>query len=145
MALRGLLLLAGTVACLFVAGCGGAGTKTVTTTRTDTATVTAPPAHTAPSGAPGASVRAQDAKAKDDARKAVSELDLCGRDAGTYQGCKGSGIPRNVELADLTGDGYMVTAESESGATFTVTKSSSATTRSCSPPGVGGCPASGSW
>lgn len=141
MALRGLLLL---LTCLLAVGCGGAGTKTVTVTET----VTAPPARTAPSSvptAPPSSARAQDAKAKDDARKAVSQLNLCRRDAGSFQGCRGTGVPRNVELADLTADGYTVTAESESGDTFAVTKSSSATTRSCSPPGAGGCPASGTW
>ncbi len=147
MALRGLLVLLSTAACLLLVGCGGADTKTVTRTETRTATVPAP-AQTAPSGVPSkapASARAQDAKAKDDARKAVAQLDLCGRDAGSFQGCKGTGIPRNAELADLTANGYMVTAESESGETFTVARSSSDSTRTCSPRGAGDCPASGTW
>jgi hypothetical protein len=144
--LRRCLGLSCLLACVIVAGCGGKDTTTVT--RTQTATVTAPPPTTGPAGASSArpaTARVQDDKAKDDARKAVAQLDLCRRDAGTFQGCKGSGIPRNVELADLTSDGYQVTAESESGDTFTATRSSSGTTRTCSPPGSGGCPATGSW
>lgn len=147
MALRGLLVLLSTAACLLLVACGGTNTKTVTRTETRTATVPAP-TRTAPPGVPStapSSARAQDAKAKDDARKAVAQLDLCGRDAGSFQGCKGTGIPRNVELADLTAKGYMVTAESESGETFTVTRSPSGSTRTCSPRGAGDCPASGIW
>lgn len=139
-----MLVVSTLLGALVVGGCGGGKTKTVT----DTATVTTPPPRTAPvppPTTPPSSVRAQDAKAKDDARKAVAQLDLCRRDAGTFQGCKGTGIPRNVEIADLTADGYMVTAESESGDTFTVTRSSTGTTRTCSPPGTGGCPGGGTW
>jgi hypothetical protein len=139
-------------ACLLAGGCGGSPEKTVTradtTTVTPPATATATTPATAPSGVPTTptpSASNQDAGARGAARKAVSELERCRRSAGTYEGCRGTGIPRNVEVADLTGDGYMVTAESQSGDTFTVTKSSSATTRTCSPPGSGGCPASGAW
>lgn len=147
MAFRGLLVLLSTPACVLLVACGGTNTKTVTRTETRTATVSAP-TQTAPPGVPStapSSARAQDAKAKDDARKAVAQLDLCGRDAGSFQGCKGTGIPRNVELAELTAKGYMVTAESESGETFTVTRSPSGSTRTCSPRGAGDCPASGTW
>ena len=97
-----------------------------------------------PGRAPTAA-RAQDDKAKDDARKAVAQLDLCRRDAGTFQGCRGTGIPRNVEIADLTATGYRVTAESESGDTFTVTRSARSTTRTCTTPGAGSCPPGGKW
>lgn len=137
---RRALSLSCLLAFLLVSGCAGGDTTTVTRTQVTTATVTTPPSSARP-----ATVRVQDDKAKDDARKAVGQLDLCHRDAGTFQGCKGTGIPRNVELADLTSDGYQVTAESESGDTFTATRSSSGTTRTCSPPGSGGCPARGTW
>jgi type IV pilus assembly protein PilA len=94
--------------------------------------------------------KGQDADAKSNARNMVSHMESCFATTETYDGCEtsadvtSSGIPRgtgngqvNIPADDTTATGYVVTAKSKSGNTFTITKTSSGTTRTCS--GDGGC------
>ena len=106
--------------------------------------------------------KAQDSAAKSDARNLVTMVESCFTDAQTYAGCDDSTAlegPTGLELindaTDATsvtngtvgvyGDsatGYTITARSENGKAFTITKdTTNATTpvsRTCSPDG-GGC------
>jgi type IV pilus assembly protein PilA len=99
--------------------------------------------------------KGQDADAKSNARNIVSHMESCFATTETYDNCEtsadvtSSGITigtgaGEVEIpaANTTATGYVVTAESNSGNTFTITKTSSGSTRSCT--GDGGCNAS-SW
>jgi type IV pilus assembly protein PilA len=94
--------------------------------------------------------KGQDADAKSNARNIVSHMESCFATKETYDGCEtsgdvtDSGIPRGggqgqveVPAADTTDTGYKVIARSESGNTFTITKSGGTVTRSCT--GDGGC------
>jgi type IV pilus assembly protein PilA len=94
--------------------------------------------------------KGQDADAKSNARNIVSHMESCFATTQTYDGCEtsadvtDSGIPRgtgqgqvNIPAADTTATGYVVTATSKSGNTFTVTKTSSGASRTCT--GDGGC------
>jgi type IV pilus assembly protein PilA len=123
-----------------VAGCGSDSKSSSAST---TATVSA--------------AAGQDAQAKSDARTLVSVLEACFADSGSYKPCKpnadGSvgGMPSGVKspaavAATTTDAGYTVTAKSESGNAFVLTKADSGTLeRSCTSKGSGGCPASGAW
>jgi type IV pilus assembly protein PilA len=93
--------------------------------------------------------KGQDSAAKSDARNLVSHMESCYSTTETYIGCStssdvtNSGIPTaNYSITDESLTGYKVTATSKSGNTFTITKTGSGATRSCS--GDGGCNAS-SW
>jgi type IV pilus assembly protein PilA len=94
--------------------------------------------------------KGQDAEAKSNARNIVSHMESCFATTETYDGCEsssdvtGSGIPLgtgngqvSIPAGDTSATGYVVTAKSENGRTFTITKSGSTTTRSCS--SGGGC------
>jgi type IV pilus assembly protein PilA len=99
--------------------------------------------------------KGQDADAKSNARNIVSHMESCFATTETYDGCEsssdvtGSGIPLgggagqvSIPAASTTATGYVVTATSDSGNTFTITKSGGSSTRTCT--GDGGCNSS-SW
>jgi type IV pilus assembly protein PilA len=94
--------------------------------------------------------KGQDADAKSNARNIVSHMESCYATTQTYDGCEASadvtdsGIPRGttngtveIPAASTDATGYVVTARSKSGNTFTVTKTASGASRSCT--GDGGC------
>jgi type IV pilus assembly protein PilA len=94
--------------------------------------------------------KAQDGSAKSDARNLVSHMESCFTDAQTYAGCQTTLTSTNTGLSLGTGNGqvqvvgtptatgYVVTAKSANGRTFTITHSSSGNARTCGPTG-GGC------
>jgi type IV pilus assembly protein PilA len=94
--------------------------------------------------------KGQDAEAKSNARNVVSHMESCFATTETYDGCEesddveGSGITLgtgngavDIPAADTTATGYKVIAKSENGRTFTITKSGSTVTRTCTT--GGGC------
>ncbi len=96
--------------------------------------------------------KGQDASAKSDARNLVSQVESCAADKnGDYTKClvggdeiKNSGLPLGtakgqVTVGSQTATGYVVTAYSESGKNFVITKSSTGIARTIA--GTG----SGSW
>jgi type IV pilus assembly protein PilA len=100
--------------------------------------------------------KGQDADAKSNARNIVSHLESCFATQETYDGCEtnadvtSSGIPIGtsngqveVPAGNTSATGYVVTARSESGNTFTITKSGGTVTRTCT--GDGGCPSNSTW
>ena len=102
----------------------------------------------------GQTKKGQDASAKSDARNMVSQMESCFTDNNTYVGCAGAGSGLNlgagagqVEVGTQTATGYVVTAHSKSGNTFTITKDpgTGVSTRDCTTTGSGGCPTSGNW
>jgi hypothetical protein len=130
-----------------LAGCGddeGSETPATTTTSTSGASGT--------SGAAGADALKEDAQAKSDAASAQTALESYALDnGGSYEGA----TPENLDEIEsvttdvgvkTTADTYEVTADSNSGNTFTIERSSDAkTTKTCTEPGVGGCPENGEW
>jgi type IV pilus assembly protein PilA len=77
----------------------------------------------------GQRAKSQDSSAKSDVRNAVSQMESCFTDNETYVGCS-TGNAATVVTADA--NGYAVRAESKSGNTFTITRTSSGTyTRAC--------------
>jgi type IV pilus assembly protein PilA len=97
--------------------------------------------------------KGQDSAAKSDARNLVSHMESCYSTKETYIGCSasadvtGSGIALGAGsgksvISGESDTGYVVTSTSKSGNTFTITKTGSGATRTCS--GDGGCNAS-SW
>jgi type IV pilus assembly protein PilA len=101
--------------------------------------------------------KAQDSSAKSDARNLVSQLESCYTDNNTYSGsgygstCLGSSTGLTlgtgngqVTVTGADANGYVVTAKSQSGNTFSITKASDGTiSRSCTGSG-GGC-SSSTW
>jgi type IV pilus assembly protein PilA len=94
--------------------------------------------------------KGQDAEAKSNARNVVSHMESCFATTETYDNCEGSsdvtgsGIPLgtgngqvSIPAADTSATGYEVIAKSENGRTFTITKSGSTVTRTCTT--GGGC------
>ena len=93
----------------------------------------------------GQQSKGQDSSAKSDARNMVSQMESCYTEGNTYTGCPGSstglnlaatpGSPASGEVdAVIAADGktYVVTAVSESGNEFLITKNADGTTtRSC--------------
>ena len=87
--------------------------------------------------------KAKDSSAKSAARNAVSQVESCLTDVPTASTCSSASnadVKTAVEaakvgtpsVATVTGaDAYVVTAGSETGNTFKITKSAGATTRSC--------------
>jgi prepilin-type N-terminal cleavage/methylation domain-containing protein len=90
----------------------------------------------------GQRTKAQDSRAKSDARNMVSQMESCYTDANTYNNCPGTstGLPSTVVATPNTaGDGYSVVATSKSNNTFTITKAADGTiSRTCTGSG-GGC------
>ncbi len=101
--------------------------------------------------------KGSDADAKSNARNLIAYIESCFAVEENYTRCD-----TEAELTDLafewgTGAGevsvtdsgtlsYEITSESKSGHTFVVSKVlNGATTQTCTPTGVGGCPDSGNW
>jgi type IV pilus assembly protein PilA len=105
----------------------------------------------------GQQAKGQDASAKSNARNMVSEVESCYTATQDYTQCTPGqpqmyvgAIPTSgVEAVSVTGasDGYTITANSKSANAFTITKSSSGVTRTCTTAGTtkGGCPPGLSW
>jgi type IV pilus assembly protein PilA len=100
--------------------------------------------------------KGQDASAKSDARNLVSHVESCYVGSETYVGCDtsqdvtGSGIPTGsgvgqAELSGLSATGYTIVGHSKSTNNFTIAKSGSTLTRTCTSTGKGACPTGGSW
>jgi type IV pilus assembly protein PilA len=100
--------------------------------------------------------KARDASAKEAARTAQTAMETYAIDhQGKYTGADATAldaIEPTLDPAKLAvtaaADNYSVTATSDTGTTFTITKAASgATSFSCSSPGKGGCPspAPGNW
>lgn len=92
-----------------------------------------------------------------DVRNMVSEVEACAIDTRDYALCQndeqldypivsiGDG-PGDVEVQNASGSTFDVVGHSESGTDFTISRDETgAATRSCSKPGFGSCPASGTW
>jgi len=113
----------------------------------------------------GQQKKGQDASAKSNARNLVSHIESCFTDEQLYGNCTNTKLTNtglNVSAADgaapaagevsvtSTSDvsgsqGYTIQAKSKSGNVFTITRTPSGYTRSCTTTGNGGCPSSGSW
>ena len=111
----------------------------------------------------GQQEKGQDADAKSNARNLVSQVESCFATEQDYTKCDTSAELPNTGLDYGTGSGqvqvsaatatsYTVTAKSKASSgggthTFVITKSGlgGASTRTCTPTGVGGCPSSGNW
>jgi hypothetical protein len=127
---------------LALAGCGDdEGDETPATTTTSGAT-----------GASGAAGTQEDAQAKSDARSAQTALEAYATDhGGSYEGANPNDLdqiePVTTDVGvKTTADTYSVTADSNSGNTFTIERSSDGkTTNTCTEAGVGGCPENGEW
>ena len=99
--------------------------------------------------------KGQDSDAKSNARNLVSEIESCYTTEEDYTNCLApteSGLPigggTGQVNAALGGDtqSYVVTARSESGNEFLITRSSGGeATRSCTDTGSAGCPQDGTW
>jgi type IV pilus assembly protein PilA len=106
----------------------------------------------------GQRAKGQDSEAKSNARNAVSQVESCSADAASYTACDSlAELPNTgleivdaapaagqVQVHDASAGGFAVTAKSDSGNTFTITKSATTgvSTRSCSTTGgstSGGC------
>ncbi len=104
----------------------------------------------------GQQKKGQDASAKSDARNLVSHVESCATDsAGDYTACTtanltGTGLSLGtgsgqVEVTAAGATNFTVVAHSKSGNNFTITKSGSTVTRTCTTAGQGACPAGGNW
>jgi type IV pilus assembly protein PilA len=91
--------------------------------------------------------KGQDSSAKSDARNLVSQVESCYAEEESWPACasmtapdvSGSGISMTGVSFTSAADGYSVTTTSESGHTFTITKSAGSYARTCTTPGDGGC------
>ncbi len=91
----------------------------------------------------GQQKKGQDSSAKSDARNAVTQMESCFTDAQTYANCgsklPAAGLPATkVAVTGADADGYVVTASSDSGNTFIITKTAGAYARTCTG-ADGGC------
>jgi type IV pilus assembly protein PilA len=114
----------------------------------------------------GQQKKGQDSSAKSDARNMVSHVEACFTDEQDYTKCDTdtelgtTGLPvmagAVANAAAVTSEkvgvhgasattGYTITAKSKSGNVFTITKSTSGVSRSCTTVGDGGCPSDGTW
>jgi type IV pilus assembly protein PilA len=98
--------------------------------------------------------KAKDASAKSNARNMVSQVESCYATTNDYTKCddsSGSQLDKggiSSTVTNASANGYDVTATSDTGNTFTISKAATGITRSCSTAGgstKGGCPSSGSW
>ncbi len=96
--------------------------------------------------------KGQDGSAKSNARNLVSHMESYYANEQTYVGASASDDVKNSGI-DLTktvisgegATGYTITATSESGNTFVITKAGGTTSRTCETKGKGACPTSGNW
>ena len=104
----------------------------------------------------GQQKKGQDSEAKSNARNLVSHVESCFAETQDYAACDGTpatelpdtgltlGTARGqVSVTGTTSDGYTIVAvsksQSDTSATFTITKTSAGSSRTCGKPGVGGC------
>jgi type IV pilus assembly protein PilA len=93
--------------------------------------------------------KGQDSAAKSDARNLSSHMESCFTQFETYANCQtsddvtNSGIPSGAGTANIITPngtvGYTIVSTSKSGHEFTLLKNASGVTRTCTPPGEGGC------
>jgi type IV pilus assembly protein PilA len=86
----------------------------------------------------GQRAKGQDSSAKSDARNGVSEMESCFATTQTYVGCDlaGSGLTvgtakGQVQVASQSATGYVITAYSQSGNNFIITKTGTGAARTC--------------
>ncbi len=84
----------------------------------------------------GQRAKAQDSSAKADARNAVSQMESCFTDAETYAGCTSG---NDAVISNDTATGYVVTAASESGNEFVITRAGGSYTYTCTDANTDGC------
>ncbi len=91
--------------------------------------------------------KGQDGGAKSAVRNAQSQLESCAADKGDLTGCTNFSnlSPTPTIGAGATIDSYTLTAKSASGTDFTITKTTSGTTRSCTKADTGGCGPGTTW
>jgi type IV pilus assembly protein PilA len=106
--------------------------------------------------------KGKDASAKSNVRNTVSQMEACYTQNETFTGCTKAALEADgstgVTLVDgapgagqvgidppAAGNNYTLTAKSTSGNTFTIDKVGGTVTRTCTAPGKGSCPASGTW
>jgi type IV pilus assembly protein PilA len=98
----------------------------------------------------GQRAKGQDSSAKSDARNAVSEMESCYTTDQTYVGCsaevEAAGLPAGMVSGEAV-DGYTITATSDSGNTFTITKEANGPVeRTCTnTEPKGGCGSDETW
>jgi type IV pilus assembly protein PilA len=106
----------------------------------------------------GQRTKGQDASAKSDARNAVTQVESCFTDQQDYGKCTWTGttgpapileakLPSTVVITSSATDSYVITATSQSGNTFAITKTSGSAglARTCDTPSKGACPSNGEW
>ena len=133
-----------------VAGCGddeGEDTPATTTSEQGATGATG-----AAGAADGAGSEAADATAKSNARAAQTAIETYAVDHnGSYAGVSPSDLSEIEPVTSGVGvqstpDTYSITADSESGNTFTIERAKDGSvSRTCSEAGAGGCSASGEW
>jgi type IV pilus assembly protein PilA len=90
--------------------------------------------------------KAQNTRAKSDARNGVTQIESCFAETADYSNCAVAGTLTSaglngMTLSNVTSSTYTVTATSKSGGTFSVNRTATGLTRTCS---GGGCVAN-SW
>jgi len=94
----------------------------------------------------GQRAKAQDSSAKADVRNGVSQMESCFTDSPATCPNADSPLAANVTVsASPTVSSYTLTKLSESGNSFSITKSGTGYTRACTVSSKGGCNSSGSW
>jgi len=98
----------------------------------------------------GQSLKAHDAAVKTDVRNAVTEMESCFTQMGSYNSCPGLAEPLPAGVAQTLLEGgtrYRVEKQSDdSGTDFIITRLVTGSySRTCTQPDVGGCDAIGSW
>jgi type IV pilus assembly protein PilA len=105
----------------------------------------------------GQQKKGQDASAKSDARNLVSHVESCFADTQDYTACTDAQLgatgldlgtnPGQVHNVPDTASGYVITAYSKSGNTFSITrdKATGTLSRSCTTAPNGGCKAGSTW
>jgi type IV pilus assembly protein PilA len=103
----------------------------------------------------GQSDKASDSGAKSAVRTAATAIESFNTDAGTYAGANRAALveieptlgelgPGDLTVAPNGTRGYRVSVR-KGGNRFTIEKQDGVSSRTCTVPGKGGCPAGGSW
>ncbi|WP_445150221.1 type IV pilin protein [Baekduia sp. Peel2402] len=92
----------------------------------------------------GQQQKAQDTRAKSDARNSVTQVETCFAETTDYTNCATTAVLSSAGLngmavSAVTASTYTVTATSKSGGTFSVNRTATGLTRTCS---GGGCKSS---
>lgn len=92
--------------------------------------------------------KAHDAAVKSNLRNAVTQIEACNVDAGTYAACPDADhpLPQGVTATSLDGGArYLLSNQSDTGTTFTIRRVVGGLSRSCDQPTTGSCSAASSW